>query len=171
MFDRFRLAAGPAVWTRLALAHPAATVFAIAFATALAAAGLPSLDTDVGYRAFLGRSHPDVTVFDAFLGTYDAGLPLVAVVIPIFKLVPILYRWRMRSKIYRWYSKLPAFDPERHKGEEIERLREYQSELERIEEKVSNISVPLAFSEELYHLRMHIELLQTKLEKTIQKKL
>jgi TRAP transporter TAXI family solute receptor len=97
-------------------------------------------------------------------------LPLVAVVIPIFKLMPILYRWRMRSRIYRWYSKLPAFDPERHKGEEIERLQEYQSELERIEEKVSNISVPLAFSEELYHLRMHIELLQTKLQKMIKKK-
>jgi TRAP transporter TAXI family solute receptor len=95
-------------------------------------------------------------------------LPLVAVVIPFFKLMPLLYRWRMRSKIYRWYSQLRALDPEMHKDEEAERLREYQVELDRIEEKVSKISVPLAFSEELYHLRMHIDMLRGKLRQMIE---
>ena len=65
-------------------------------------------------------------------------LPLVAVVLPLFKLMPLVYRWRMRSKIYRWYSKLRAFDPERHKEEATERLQEYLVKLEGIEEKVSN---------------------------------
>ncbi len=92
-------------------------------------------------------------------------LPLVAVVLPLFKLMPLVYRWRMRSKIYRWYSKLRAFDPERHKEEGTERLQEYLVELEGIEAKVSNISVPLSFSEELYHLRMHIDLLRISLSK------
>jgi len=94
-------------------------------------------------------------------------LPFVVVVLPIFKLMPLIYRWRMRSRIYRWYSKLRAFDPERHKDEEAERLREYEVKLERIEEKVSNISVPLAFSEELFQLRMHINLLRNKLKQMI----
>jgi len=94
-------------------------------------------------------------------------LPLVAVVFPFFKLMPLLYRWRMRSKIYRWYSKLRAFDPERHKQEATENLQAYLVELEGIEEKVSNISVPLSFSEELYHLRMHIGMLQSKLKQMI----
>ena len=75
-------------------------------------------------------------------------LPLVAVFLPFFKLMPLIYRWRMRSRIYRWYSKLRAFDPERHKEEATERLREHLVELEGIEEKVSHISVPLSFSEE-----------------------
>ena len=96
-------------------------------------------------------------------------LPFVVVVLPIFKLMPLIYRWRMRSRIYRWYSKLRAFDPERHKDEEAERLREYEVKLERIEEKVSNISVPLAFSEELFQLRMHIDLLRRKLKQRIEK--
>jgi hypothetical protein len=95
-------------------------------------------------------------------------LPLVAMVFPLFKIMPLLYRWKMRSKIYRWYSKLRAFDPERHKGEATERLREYLVELEGIEAKVSNISVPLSFSEELYHLRMHIDLLRSKLKQMIE---
>jgi TRAP-type uncharacterized transport system substrate-binding protein len=95
-------------------------------------------------------------------------LPLVAVILPLFKLMPIVYRWRMRSKIYRWYSKLRAFDPERHKEEGPERLQEYLMGLEGIEAKVSNISVPLSFSEELYQLRMHINLLRSKLKQLIE---
>ena len=94
-------------------------------------------------------------------------LPLVAVVLPLFKLMPLIYRWRIRSKIYRWYSKLRAFDPERHKQEGTERLQENLVGLEGIEEKVSNISVPLSYSEELYHLRMHIDLLRSKLKQLI----
>ena len=94
-------------------------------------------------------------------------LPLVAVVLPLFKLMPIIYRWRMRSRIYRWYSKLRAFDPERHKGEDSERLQGYLIELDGIEEKVSHISVPLAYSEELYQLRLHIGMLQGKLKQMI----
>ena len=97
-------------------------------------------------------------------------LPLVAVFLPIFKLMPLIYRWRMRSRIYRWYSKLRAIDPERHKQETTERLQEYLVKLARIEEKVSNISVPPSFSEELYHLRMHIDMLQNKLKQMIENK-
>jgi hypothetical protein len=83
--------------------------------------------------------------------------------------MPLIYRWRIRSKIYRWYSKLRAFDPERHKEEATERLQEYLVKLEGIEEKVSNISVPLSYSEELYQLRMHIDLLRSKLKLMIEK--
>jgi hypothetical protein len=95
-------------------------------------------------------------------------LPFVVVVLPFFKLMPLVYRWRMRSKIYRWYSKLRAFDPGRHKEEGIERLQEHLVKLEGVEEKVSNISVPLSFSEELYQLRMHIDLLRSKLKQMIE---
>ena len=95
-------------------------------------------------------------------------LPLVVVVLPFFKLMPLIYRWRMRSRIYRWYSKLRAFDPERHKEEGTERLQEYLVKLKGVEEKVSNIAVPLSFSEELYHLRMHIDMLRSKLKQMIE---
>lgn len=97
-------------------------------------------------------------------------LPVIAVIFPISKLMPIIYRWRMRSKIYRWYAKLRDFDPERHRGEGPERLQKYLAGIEKIEEKVSNITVPLSFSEELYHLRMHIDLLRSKLKQLIDNK-
>ena len=55
-----------------------------------------------------------------------------------------------------------------HKEEADEQLQEYLAKLDRIEENVSNIAVPLSFSQELYHLRMHIDMLQGKLKQMIE---
>ena len=96
-------------------------------------------------------------------------LPLVALLFPIFKLLPPVYRWRMRSRIYRWYSELETLELEIQKENSITSLDEYLLMLDDLEEKVSNISVPLAFSEELYSLRLHIDMLRNKLYKTIEK--
>ncbi|HSQ86925.1 MAG TPA: TAXI family TRAP transporter solute-binding subunit [Desulfobacterales bacterium] len=92
-------------------------------------------------------------------------LPLIALLYPLFKLMPPIYRWRMRSRIYRWYSELEAVDPEMNKEDLTENLEKYLSVIDNLEKKVSNISVPLAFSEELYSLRLHIDMLRNKLYK------
>jgi len=56
------------------------------------------------------------------------------------------------------------------KGDLTENLEEYLFVLDNLEEKVSNISVPLAFSSELYYLRVHIDMLRDKLYKASEKK-
>jgi uncharacterized protein len=90
-------------------------------------------------------------------------LPLIVLLFPLFKIMPLAYRWKMRSKIYRWYSKLEAVDPKVHKQDLPEHLNDYLIELDLIEEQVSNISVPLAYSDELYALRLHIGMLRNAL--------
>ncbi|MBW2251564.1 MAG: hypothetical protein JRF60_13265 [Deltaproteobacteria bacterium] len=37
-------------------------------------------------------------------------LPLIVLLFPFFKIMPPIYRWRMRSRIYRWYEQLEAID-------------------------------------------------------------
>jgi predicted RND superfamily exporter protein len=64
---------------RLALAHPAAALVAALAATLAFGLGLPRLEPDVGYRAFLGAEHPSVRRFDAFLARYEGGLPMALV--------------------------------------------------------------------------------------------
>jgi TRAP transporter TAXI family solute receptor len=98
-------------------------------------------------------------------------LPLIALLFPFFKLMPPIYRWRMRSRIYRWYSKLEAIDTKTHEGDFAAHLDEYLSELDRLEENVSNISVPLSFSRELYALRLHIDMLRKKFQKVREKRM
>jgi uncharacterized coiled-coil DUF342 family protein len=90
-------------------------------------------------------------------------LPLVALLLPFFKVMPPLYRWRVRSKIYRWYRELEELDPEIQSEKVPARLEDYLERLNRIENQVSQISVPLAYREEVYDLRLHIDLLRKKL--------
>lgn len=85
-------------------------------------------------------------------------LPLVALLIPLLKVMPPLYRWRMRSRIYRWYRELEAIDLEMERGDaDLGRLAE---RLDRIEQEVIRVSVPLSFAVELYDLRMHLALVR-----------
>jgi TRAP transporter TAXI family solute receptor len=98
-------------------------------------------------------------------------LPLLALLYPLFKLMPQIYKWRMRSKIYRWYAELEAVDPEIQKDHVAERLEEYLAELDKLEEKVSLISVPWAYTEGLYDLRLHIDMLRNKLYRAREKEI
>lgn len=90
-------------------------------------------------------------------------LPLFALLFPLFKMMPAIYRWRMRSKIYRWYSRLEEVDPEIQQIESPEQLDELVEDLDRIEHDVSRINIPLAYTEALYQLRLHIDMLRKKI--------
>ena len=90
-------------------------------------------------------------------------LPLIALLFPLIKLLPPFYRWRVRSRIYRWYDQLMEIDYEMLNGSIGQRRDEFLKRLETIEKNVSQISVPLGFTRELYDMRVHIELLREKL--------
>jgi len=89
--------------------------------------------------------------------------------LPFFKLMPLVYRWRVRSRIYRWYSELEGVDPRIQKDDSGGRAKEYLAELDRIEDQVTKVSIPLSYSKELYDLRLHIEMLRNELRKTGEK--
>ena len=90
-------------------------------------------------------------------------LPFLALMIPLFKIMPPIYRWRMRSRIYRWYKEVLAIDHQLFKPDTD--LAQARSALERIEYEVSHIEIPLSYAEELYDLRLHISLVQQKLDR------
>lgn len=83
-------------------------------------------------------------------------IPFIAILIPLFKSVGPLYRWRIRARIYRWYRFLREIDRhlDEHTGSaeltrEIERLEQLEAELSRVE-------VPLSYYNELYELHLHL---------------
>ncbi len=89
-------------------------------------------------------------------------IPLVALLLPFVKVMPSLYRWRVRSRIYRWYRQLEELDPLIQHDEILARLEENIERLNHIEQQVSQIPIPLGYREKLYDLRMHIDLLRKK---------
>lgn len=90
-------------------------------------------------------------------------LPLVALMIPLTKIMPPLYRWRIRSRIYPWYRDVLAID--RRAAQHDLDLEQALQDLSAIEREVAKVSVPLSFAEELYDLRLHISLARERLEK------
>ena len=86
---------------------------------------------------------------------------IVAILIPVSRLVPPLYRFRVRSRIFRWYRNLRLIEAELEEGE---RPRdELVSSLDKLEARVASIHVPLAYADELYSLRQHIDLVRQRL--------
>jgi hypothetical protein len=86
---------------------------------------------------------------------------IVVVLLPISRMVPPLYRFQVRSRIFRWYRNLRLIEAEL---EVNERPREELAQsLDKLEARVAAVRVPLAYANELYSLRSHIDLLRARL--------
>jgi len=88
-------------------------------------------------------------------------LPFVALLLPLFKVMPPLYRWRIRSRIYRWYEELSEIDLKLTNDFKPSLL----SDLNRIEAEIKKVHVPLSYAEELYDLRLHLALVRDQAER------
>lgn len=89
-----------------------------------------------------------------------------ALALPLSRIVPPLYVWKVRSRIYRWYGKLRAVEQAIEDVPPEQRATVYRQQLSRlseIEEKANHISIPLSFAEELYGLRSHINFVRKRI--------
>jgi hypothetical protein len=86
---------------------------------------------------------------------------IIAVLLPLGKIAPPLYAFRVRSRVFRWYGEL------RHLEERLEAgtstPAELLEELNQLEAHVEKVIVPLSYTDELYALRHHIALVRSRL--------
>jgi TRAP-type uncharacterized transport system substrate-binding protein len=95
-------------------------------------------------------------------------IPLGIILVPLIGIVPWIYTWRNRSKYYPWYRKLRELEKEILENRQIENIEEYEAQLDRIEEAVSHIRTSVAFYDELYILKEHIQIVRLKLASLFQ---
>lgn len=88
------------------------------------------------------------------------AVPLLAVLFPLFKFAPQVYGWRVRSRIYRRYGELKFLENEINEDPGRHSRAEWIEKLDRIEADASRIRTPLTFSDMLYTLRGHIDLVR-----------
>ncbi len=90
---------------------------------------------------------------------------IIAVLLPLGRIVPPLYEFRIRSRVFRWYGQLR--DIEERMGVKDNKtpasVAGLVSELDDLEARVEKIAVPLSHTDELYALRNHIDLVRQKL--------
>lgn len=86
---------------------------------------------------------------------------ILAVLLPLSRILPPLYQFRIRSRVFRWYGQLR--DIEQRASQKTDPLDHLLIELNQLEARVEKIAVPLSYADELYALRDHIDLVRAKL--------
>ncbi len=90
-------------------------------------------------------------------------VPLVVLLIPGLKIIPAVYRWRINLGIYRWYRALLALEKDLLSNIDLEKRKELFDRLDRIEQAVNAMKVPVSFAEQFYVLRGHIAFVRGRL--------
>ena len=87
---------------------------------------------------------------------------IIVILIPISRVVPPLYAFRIRSRIFRWYRQLREIEDalSRNAAPPAELIED----LDKLDAKAERITVPLSFTDELYTLRSHIALVRERLK-------
>lgn len=137
---------------------------------------------------FPAASYTEIPVSDAAQRFYKSGTPLLqrylpfwlanffermwvvvvalgALILPLSRIIPPLYVWKVRSRVYRWYGQLRAVEQAIEDVPHERQAEVYPAQLARlneIEERVNRIAIPLSFADELYGLRSHINFVRRR---------
>ncbi|HYM48415.1 MAG TPA: TAXI family TRAP transporter solute-binding subunit [Burkholderiaceae bacterium] len=87
---------------------------------------------------------------------------IVAILIPLSRVVPPLYEFRIRSRVFRWYRQLREIEDAASQADA--KPAELLPRLDQLEHRVEQVSVPLSYADELYALRGHIDMVRKRLQ-------
>jgi TRAP-type uncharacterized transport system substrate-binding protein len=89
---------------------------------------------------------------------------IVAILLPLSRVIPPLYDFRIRSRVFRWYGQLRDVESQAEAADYTpEVIKPLIAELNTLEQLVGKIAVPLSYADELYALRNNIHLVRKKL--------
>lgn len=83
-------------------------------------------------------------------------IPLITLLIPLVRVAPPIYRWRVRRKIYVWYTDLRDLESRGRAAKtpaERDLIRQHLSQLQT---EIGKLEVPLSYTDDVYRLRSHV---------------
>ncbi|MBS0340982.1 MAG: C4-dicarboxylate ABC transporter substrate-binding protein [Proteobacteria bacterium] len=87
-------------------------------------------------------------------------VPVVFIIVPLTNLLPRLYRWRVRSRIYHWYGELTLLERDVRTRTGPLPIERWLVDLDRIDQAAARIRAPLSYASEAYTLREHVGLVR-----------
>jgi hypothetical protein len=93
-------------------------------------------------------------------------LPLAAVAYPIFKILPMMYDWIVRSKIQRFYREMRMVESAMEDQAELD-APGLAAKIDELEQRAMHLRLPGAYDSSLYTMRVHIGLLRSHLESAL----
>jgi TRAP-type uncharacterized transport system substrate-binding protein len=86
---------------------------------------------------------------------------IIVVLLPLSRILPPLYTFRVRSRIFKWYAQLRDIENRDSPDPQVRTV--LIDELNALDGMVEKIKVPLSHADELYALRSNIHLVRKKL--------
>lgn len=90
-------------------------------------------------------------------------IPALTLLIPLMRLLPMIYTWSVRRRLLYWYGQLKALERQMDTSPPETPNATFSVEIERIDAAARRIRVPLEFSDQLYDLRGHIDLVRRRI--------
>ena len=91
-------------------------------------------------------------------------VPIIVLLVPGLKVVPDLYRWRIRSRIYRWYAALLALERDMQDPSKLDNREALLKRIDMIEQGVNSLKMPISYADQFYVLRQHIGFVRERLK-------
>jgi TRAP-type uncharacterized transport system substrate-binding protein len=98
-------------------------------------------------------------------------VPLAALLYPLFKFMPNMYDWYMRSKIIRLYDDMRLIESEMAAQNQVDDARVINERLDQLDQRANSLSLPTTYASALYTLRSHIGLIRNRLARSTDKSL
>ncbi|HEY5993664.1 MAG TPA: TAXI family TRAP transporter solute-binding subunit [Gallionellaceae bacterium] len=114
-------------------------------------------------KSFLYRNMP------FWLATFVSRIvvvivPIIVLLIPALRMLPVVYRWRMRSRITKWYGILLELEKDLLHIQEPGKRTELIHRLDHVERAVHRIKVPRFFGDQYYVLLQHVDYVRGRLQ-------
>jgi hypothetical protein len=95
--------------------------------------------------------------------TFVMVVPIIVVLIPSLRFIPMVFRWRIRLRIFRWYRALLALEEDLVVELSAEGREALLTRLDKIDEAVNKMKVPASYADQFYELRGHIAFVRSRL--------
>jgi len=92
-------------------------------------------------------------------------VPIFVLLIPLLKVAPTIYTWRIRRKVFLCYGELKFLEDDLKHHFDPAKLADYRDRLDALDDEASQLHVPLGFADLVYTLREHVGLVGHILDK------
>ena len=89
-------------------------------------------------------------------------LPIVFLLLPFLRTLPGLYKWSIRNRVFRHYTRIREIDEAAADTEDPQKLRALESELAGLDREIASLKLPLTYRGFAYDARLHIDLLRKR---------
>jgi hypothetical protein len=90
-------------------------------------------------------------------------IPMIILLLPGMRVIPAIYNWRFKSRLFRWYRELMIIEQNLLTQMEPDKHKKLLEKFDSIEEAVNRMKVPASFANQLYGLRGHISFVRERL--------